>query len=95
MIQWTKSTHVGSNFHGEIHFLMDFGQFMGQVVTKHCEGVGCYLWANPGDVFGHALTVNRQQASNLGPGVADIQVAHYHTSRHITPLVPLLVADSD
>ena len=30
-------------------------------------------------MFGHALTVYRQQALNLGPGVADIQVVHYHT----------------
>ena len=35
-------------------------------------------WAIPGDVFGHALTVYRQQASNLGPGVGG-------ALPHITP----------
>ncbi|PSN52060.1 hypothetical protein C0J52_03887 [Blattella germanica] len=43
--------------------------------------------AIPDDVLGHALTVYMQQASNLGPGVADIQVAHGHTSRHDTRLI--------
>ena len=34
---------------------------------------GWYLpGGNPGNVFGHVLTVYRQQASNLDPGVADI-----------------------
>ena len=42
--------------------------------------------ANPDDVFGTAPTVYRQQASTQGPGVADIQVAPYHTSRHGSPM---------
>ena len=43
--------------------------------------------ANPGDVFGNALTVNRQQASNLGPGIADIQLSPYQPRRQDLPLV--------
>ena len=46
----------------------------------------------PDDVFGHVLTVYRQQESNLGPGVADIQVAHYHTSHHNMHLVSSIVS---
>ena len=44
--------------------------------------------ANPGDVFGNALTVGlyRQQASNLGSGVADIQLAPYQTRHQYSPL---------
>ena len=47
--------------------------------------------AIPGDVFGHVLTVYRQQVSNSGPGVADILVTHDHTSRHATLCSWLLV----
>ena len=43
--------------------------------------------ANPGDVFGHVLTVYRQQkASNLNSGFADIQVTHYHIPRYAPDL---------
>ena len=42
--------------------------------------------AIPDAVLGHALCVYKQQASNLGPGVADIQVAHDLTSLHDTRL---------
>ena len=51
--------------------------------------------AIPGEVFGHALTVYRQQASDLGPVVADIQVVHYHTSRHVTPLITVFSSITD
>ena len=43
--------------------------------------------ANPGKVFGNALTVSRPQASNLGPGIADIQLAPYQTSHQNSPLI--------
>ena len=50
------------------------------VRAPECRVGLCSTCANPGDMFGHALTV--QQASNLGPGVADIPGG---TLPHVTP----------
>ena len=49
--------------------------------------------ANHGDVYGYAQTVYRQKVLNLGPGIADIQVAHYHTSHYVTPLETAIIAE--
>lgn len=43
----------------------------------------CYPLANSRDVFGNALTVYRQQASNSGRGVAGMLVEH--TLPHVMP----------
>ena len=50
-----------------------------------CKG-RWFTGVNPGDVFDNALTVYRQQASNLDPGVADIQVAYYQIRHQESPL---------
>ena len=52
------------------------------MMAPHMTAAG----ANPVDVFSNVLTVNRPQASNLGPGIADIQVAPYQIRHQNSPL---------